>query len=174
MTIFRPITLIAILAVCHATAGLCCQAREAVVENPAQLLAVLPRAGAGDTITLKKGLWRDVRIVVSRGGLDGRPLTIRAETPGETLLGGESSLQIDAPYVTVDGLAFYQGAIGKGAVIEFTSHHGIMQNTAILDYNPASIESECYWVLLNGNHNLLDRCFFQGEEQPRPARRQRP
>lgn len=168
MTIFRPSTLIAFLAVCHAAAGLCCLAREAVVENPAQLMAVLPRAGAGDTIILKKGLWRDARIVISRGGLDGRPLTIRAETPGETLLGGESGLLIDAPYVTIDGLAFYQGSIGKGAVIEFTSHHGIVQNTAILDYNPASFESECYWVLFNGHHNLLDRCYFKGKNNRGP------
>lgn len=144
-------------------------AREAVVENVAQLAAVLPRAGAGDTIVLRKGDWPDVPLVVGKGGAKGRPLVIRAEVPGETVFGGRSFLKIDAPYVVVDGLVFHRGAIGEGAVVTFASHHGELRNTAIVDYNPPAAETQYYWVLFEGDSNTVDRCYFKGKSNHGPV-----
>jgi len=142
--------------------------REFAVRTTAELVAALESAGSGDVVTLAKGNWTDVDLEINRGGSLGRPLEIRAEVPGETILNGASKLSIKAPFVTVDGLFFYGGAIKKGAVIEFKSHHGIIRNTAIVDYNPSRFETGYYWVFFSGDDNLLDRCYFKGKNNLSP------
>jgi len=143
-------------------------AREFVVNHPAELSSALRTAGAGDIITLGKGTWTDAQLVVERGGSPEKPLEIRAASPGETILNGTSCLKINAPHVAVDGLFFHQGAIRKGAVIEFNSHHGTVRNTAIVDYNPADFATKYYWVFFSGDHNLVDRCYFKGKNHMEP------
>ena len=149
-------------------AGPSLAARETIVRDAPALAAALKTAGAGDIITLGKGTWTDAHLAIERGGSADHPLEIRAEVPGETILNGSSFLKINAPYVTVDGLFFYHGAIRKGAVIEFNSHHAIVRNTAIVDYNPADFETKYYWVFFSGDHNLVDRCFFKGKNHMEP------
>ncbi len=143
-------------------------ARDHFVEGPGELPTALKAARAGDTVTLKNGAWNDVKVVVNRGGEPDSPMIIRAETPGGVKLGGTSSLEINAPHVTVDGLWFHGGAITKGAVIQFKSHHGVVRNTAITDYNPASFETEYYWVFFEGDDNRIERCFFKGKNHLQP------
>lgn len=143
-------------------------ARELLVESPGQFASALKAARAGDIVTLKNGAWNDVKVVVNRGGEPGNPLVIRAETPGGVKLGGASSLEINAAHVTVDGFWFHGGAISKGAVIQFKSHHGVVRHTAITDYNPASFETEYYWVFFDGDDNRIERCFFKGKNHLQP------
>ena len=144
-------------------------AREAFVENVAQLAAVLPRAGAGDTIVLRKGEWPNTPLIVGRGGSKASPLVIRAEIPGETVLSGLSFVTIAAPFVIVDGLAFQRGAIAEGAVVVFNSHHGVLRNAAVIDYNPPAADTQYYWVFFNGDHNAVDRCYFKGKSNLGPV-----
>lgn len=143
-------------------------AREIIARNPAELDAALKSAGAGDTILLGQGTWTDLHLTINRGGEPENPLTIRAERPGETILNGSSTLVIAAPHVTVDGLFFYKGAIDSGTVIEFKSDHGIVRNTAVVDYNPAAFETRYYWVFFSGDNNLVDRCYFKGKNNLEP------
>jgi poly(beta-D-mannuronate) lyase len=138
------------------------------VQTPAALAAALNSARAGDLVTLRKGDWSNLHLRVSRGGFAAAPLEIRGESGGETILTGSSDLLIDAPYVTVDGLFFHKGAIRSGAVITFNSHHGIVRNTAIVDYNPAAFDTQYYWVFFSGDNNLLDRCYFKGKNNLQP------
>lgn len=152
-----------------AASALAAAAGEARVENPAQLAAALARAGSGDTIVLRKGDWPNVPLVVGKGGGKGGPLVIRAESPGETVLGGGSFLKIAAPHVVVDGVAFHRGAIEEGAVVTFASHHGELRNAAIIDYNPPSFDTQYYWVLFDGEHNVVDRCYFKGKNNRGPV-----
>ena len=144
-------------------------ARELLVQDSAQLTAALQGAQPGDVVILKNGNWKDAEILVTKGGELGKPVEIRAENPGGTILGGSSKLEINAPYVTVDGLLFYQGAIARDAVIQFNSHHGIVRHTAIVDYNPASLETAYYWVFFAGDYNLIDRCYFKGKTNIEPV-----
>ena len=133
-------------------------AREILVATPAQLTASLTAVQPGDVITLKNGNWANVGIAVNRGGSPGHPVLIRAETPGQVMIDGSSFLEINAPYVTVNGLFFYRGTTAKPSVIHFNSHHGIVQNTAIIDYNPPAMQMGYYWAFFDGDNNLLDRC----------------
>ncbi len=143
-------------------------AREFAVPTPAALTAALAAAGPGDVVKLGKGTWSDVHLSVDRGGTAGQPIEIRAESPGETILTGSSELKLNAPHVIVDGLFFFHGAIKKGSVIAFNSHHGIVRNTAIVDYNPVAFETKYYWVFFRGDHNLIERCYFKGKNHLEP------
>ncbi|MEI6465188.1 MAG: polysaccharide lyase 6 family protein [Verrucomicrobiota bacterium] len=144
------------------------RARELLLAGPAELSAALKAARPGDILTLKNGTWQDASLVVAKGGAADRPVEIRAESPGGVTLSGQSSLTVNAAYVTVDGLLFQGGAIERGAVIQFNSHHGTVRNTAIIDYNPAAFATEYYWVFFNGNDNVVDRCYFKGKNNLQP------
>jgi len=165
MTIKSPLIMIGLFAF---GAAHVLHARDIRVANRAALTAALVSAGAGDVVILAKGKWHDVELKITQGGAEGRPLVIRAEAPGETILGGTSRLEITAPYVTVDGLFFYKGAIAKGSVVALNSHHGIVRNTAIVDYNPVDFATEYYWVYFSGDYNLIDRCYFKGKNNAHP------
>lgn len=144
------------------------RARELFVESPAQLASSLMTARGGDTVTLKDGEWRGVNLVVNQCGAVGKPVEIRAETPGGVKLSGAARLEINAPYVTIDGLLLQDGGTTQSSVIQFKSHHGIVRNTAIIDYNPPAFGTECYWVFFAGDHNLVDRCYFKGKNNLHP------
>ncbi len=143
-------------------------AKEVTVRNGTELSVALKGAKAGDVITVGKGLWTDVKLTVSGGGTADRPVVIRAEAPGETIFNGSSALALNAPYVTVDGLFFYQGAITSGSVIAFNAHHGTVRNTAIVDYNPVAFETKYYWVFFSGDYNVVERCYFKGKNNLEP------
>ena len=145
-------------------------ARDIPVPNVAALSGALGSAGPGDVIVLAKGNWADAEINVARGGSEQSPLTIRAESPGETLLTGTSFLEINAPHVVVDGLYFTQGAIDtkQFSVIHFKSHHGTVRNCAVVDYNPPEFEDEYYWAYFSGDNNLLEKCYFKGKNNMHP------
>jgi poly(beta-D-mannuronate) lyase len=143
-------------------------AREEVVDTPAHLQGALNRVHAGDVLILKAGEWKDVKIAINHGGSPDRPLLIQAERPGETILNGSSTLEINAPHVIVDGLFFYKGKLNDGAVVQFNSHHAILRNSAIVDYNPDRFETKYYWVFFRGDNNTLDRCYFKGKNHLEP------
>ena len=145
-------------------------AKEISVPNVAALAGALGSAGPGDVIVLAKGNWPNAEIKVGRGGSEQSPLTIRAESPGETLLTGTSYLEINAPHVVVDGLYFTQGAIDpkQFSVIHFKSHHGTVRNTAVIDFNPPEFEDESYWAYFSGDNNVVEKCYFKGKNNMHP------
>jgi len=145
-------------------------AKEISVPNVAALAGALSSAGPGDVIVLAKGNWPNAEIKVGRGGSEQSPLTIRAESPGETLLTGTSYLEINAPHVVVDGLYFTQGAIDpkQFSVIHFKSHHGTVRNTAVIDFNPPQFEDESYWAYFSGDNNVVEKCYFKGKNNMHP------
>ena len=137
-------------------------ARELIVVDPAHLRDI-DAAQPGDVVTIKNGSWKNAVIRVQRGGVPDKPVLVKAETPGGVVLSGSSALVVDAPYVIVEGLLFQNGSVAKGAVITFRSHHGLVRDTAIVDYNPADYRTPYNWVLFSGSTNRLERCFFKGK-----------
>lgn len=162
-TYFLCVRLSSLIALLLAPLAFAQRAGRMVVVGPAELKVALETARPGDIVTLKNGNWFDAKITIQKGGELGKPVEIRAETPGGVILGGSSALEINAPYVTVDGLFFHKGALKKGAVIQFNSHHGIVRNTAIIDYNPPDFRAGYHWVYFCGTSNLVDRCYFKGK-----------
>lgn len=146
--------------------------RDVAVKNVAELKGAVASASSGDVIKLAKGHYDNVNVKVAHNGAQGRPITILSAQPGEAIFGGTSTFEINGAHVVLDGLFFYKGASAGDdhdrAVIMFNSHHGVIRNTAIVDYNPTEFANGYYWIFFNGNYNLADRCYFKGKNNLQP------
>jgi poly(beta-D-mannuronate) lyase len=148
-------------------------ARDIVVKNAIEFKAALSAAASGDVVLVESGTYSDIKIKFTRGGTATRPLTVRAKVPGEVILNGKSDCNFNFPHVVVDGLFFYKGTINPGegednSVIRFSSQHGVLKNTAIVDYNPSDFKTSYYWVFLDGSNNTVERCYFKGKNNKQP------
>lgn len=139
-----------------------------VVSNLKELNSAISSAKPGDIIIMKNGVWSDVAIDFKSNASLVAPITLRAQTPGNVILNGKSKLIFSKPYLIADGLFFKQGAIPKGAVIEFNSDNCQLSNTAIVDYNPEKFETKYYWVYFKGNSNRVNHCYFKGKNNMQP------
>ena len=69
----------------------------------------------------------------------------------------------------VDGLKFEGGALAADDhVVEFRGSRGEatnsrLTNSAIIDYNPASVDTRYFWVSLYGQNNRVDHNYFEGQ-----------
>lgn len=96
----------------------------------------------GDVVVLAEGIYTDRHFVFAGQGAEDRPITLRADVPGKTVVTGSSRLSIAGEHLVVEGLNFRDGALEVGsAIIEFRSPDGtpsrdcILRDTAIQDYN---------------------------------------
>ena len=143
-------------------------ASDFLVSSSAEINAVLTGVQPGDTLTMTGGKWINQQIVFKADGTEENPILLRAENPGDVVLTGTSTLRIGGTYLIVDGLFFRDGYSTSGAVIEFRSsagysHHCRLTNSVIVDYNPASINTDYKWVSLYGSYNRVDHCYFAGK-----------
>lgn len=147
-------------------------ARDVLVQDETGLRAAVAAAAPGDTIKLAKGRYVDVSLHLTKGGTESRPVTLAAASPGEVVFSGSSAIELAAPYITLEGLYFLGGSLSgekqDSAVLSLRSHHGIIRQTAVVDYNPAAFKTGYYWVFFAGDHNLLDRCYFKGKNHLDP------
>ena len=140
------------------------------VTTAAELGAAITASQPGDTVTMANGTWTDTPINFDRDGVPGDSITLRAETPGEVILTGRSTLSIGGDYLKVDGLRFEGGALPDGAaVIQFRrsssdlANHSRLTNCTIIDVNPPSTSTEYKWVSIYGRFNRVDHCYFAGK-----------
>lgn len=142
---------------------------ERVASTPQELSSAIASSGPGDTIIMANGTWTDVEISFYAQGVEGDSITLRAETPGQVILNGNSRLKIGGSYLKVDGLWFDQGALRSGHLIEFRrsssrlTTHSRLTNCTITNYNPPSLFTEYKWVSIYGAHNRVDHCHFAGK-----------
>ncbi|MCY4673489.1 MAG: T9SS type A sorting domain-containing protein [Bacteroidetes bacterium] len=142
---------------------------ERLASTPQELSSAIASSGPGDTIVMANGTWTDVVISFYAQGAEGDSITLRAETPGQVILNGNSRLKIGGSYLKVDGLWFDQGALRSGHLIEFRrsssrlTTHSRLTNCTITNYNPPSYLTEYKWVSIYGAHNRVDHCHFAGK-----------
>lgn len=142
---------------------------ERVASTPQELSSAIASSGPGDTIIMTNGTWADVVISFYAQGAEGDSITLRAETPGQVILNGNSRLKIGGSYLKVDGLWFDQGALRSGHLVEFRrsssrlTTHSRLTNCTITNYNPPSLFTEYKWVSIYGAHNRVDHCHFSGK-----------
>ena len=135
--------------------------------TPIELRDAIEASQPGDTVTMADGTWTDTLIRFDADGLPGDSVTLRAETPGEVVLTGRSTLSIGGDYLKVDGLRFEGGALADGTpVIQFRrssselANHSRLTNTAVIGYNPPNTRTEYKWVSVYGRFNRVDHCYF--------------
>lgn len=127
-------------------------------------------AGPGDTLIMTNGTWTNETINFFDNGTAGNPITLRAETPGQVILNGSSTLNISGDWLVADGLRFEGGALsdGSNAIVEFRGSNGEatnsrFTNSAIINYNPANIDDRYHWVEMFGQNNRVDNNRFEGQ-----------
>ena len=124
----------------------------------------------GDTIKMKDGTWTDIQLEFYANGTAVKPIVLMAETPGNVLITGSSTLSIWGEYLVVRDLNFSDGqSVGTKSVIQFRkdsnnlANNCRLTNTRILDFNPVSSSTNYKWVSIYGKNNRVDHCHFAGK-----------
>ncbi len=129
----------------------------------------LAAAQPGDCLILAEGEWRDASLVFTGKGTEDAPITLRAATPGKTVLTGKSTLRIGGEYLVVEGLLFQNPDPSVSDLIEFRQNskklarHCRLTGCAIIDTVMADRAVESRWVNLYGADHRVDRCSFAGK-----------
>jgi poly(beta-D-mannuronate) lyase len=147
-------------------------AAQYVVANVSDISTRMTAALPGDTLIMADGLWLDADILLRGNGAPGQPITLRAQTPGNVFLSGNSRLRMAGNYLVVDGLTFTNGYRSSGDVIAFRystslltepANNSILTNCAVIDYNTPAVTNDTKWVSLFGVSNRVVNCYFKGK-----------
>ncbi len=145
------------------------------VNNIDELNQAISQATPGNKIILANGIWKDVQIKFFGQGMKDAPITLRAETPGEVIIQGESDLKLGGEYLVVDGLYFTNGASPSHSVIQFfisndtLANNSRVTNCAIVDFNKSQRNKQDLWVQFKGRHNQFDHCYLAGKSNRGPT-----
>ena len=146
-----------------------------LVKNAAELKGAINDAQPGDEIVMANGNWKDVQIKFIGIGTKENPITLRAETPGEVIIQGESDLKLGGEYLVVNGLVFTNGASPSHSVVQFfinkdtVANHTRITNCVIKDFNKPQRNKTDLWVLFKGRYNQLDHCYISGKSNRGPS-----
>ena len=146
-------------------------AADAFVTTFSEFQTAVANASSGDTITMANGNWTSLDLEFNGFGSSTNPITLQAETPGQVILNGTSTLDISGDWLVVDGLKFEGGALSDDdrAIVEFRGDFGEatnsrFTNSAIIGYNPASVDDRYHWVELFGQNNRVDNNRFEDHD----------
>jgi len=148
------------------------QAADYPVSTVGEINAALVSVQPGDTITMTNQIWQDADILFKQNGTPNNPITLRAQTPGEVILGGASRLRIGGTWLVVDGLRFQFGSVDDSEVIRFRETSSrlatncVLTNCSIVDYSPAlppNEDTDYKWISIYGASNRVENCYFKGK-----------
>ncbi|MCH6259122.1 hypothetical protein MLD52_21375, partial [Puniceicoccaceae bacterium K14] len=139
-----------------------------LVSTESELETAIAAALPGDEIVIANGEYEDWVIEFEGMGLEGVPITLRAETAGEVIFKLASRLEIGGEWLVVDGLVFTGEYTGNDdEVVQFRSstqaQNCRMTNVSIIDYIPSENVRTVY-VALYGANNRVDHCYFTGHD----------
>lgn len=146
-----------------------------IVNNEEELQQALKNVTPGDEIILANGSWKDIEIKFTGNGTKDQPIILRAQTPGEVIIEGQSYLKFGGEYLEVSGLYFKNGYTPSNAVIAFRidkdriANHCRVTNCVIEDFNQLSRDKTDLWVQFWGRHNQLDHCYIAGKSNRGPT-----
>ncbi|WP_028548420.1 chondroitinase-B domain-containing protein [Paenibacillus sp. UNC451MF] len=143
--------------------------RQLIINTKESLYSAIKEALPGDTLILNNGVWTDLQLDLDISGTLTDPITLKAETPGEVVLTGASTLTFFGEHLVVDGLFFKEGIQpginGSITIIRFLpdSKHCRLTNSAIIDCHPVTADIKTFWVTIDGSHHEVDHCYFKGK-----------
>ena len=140
-------------------------AKEYRVSSAKEFNEIEEPLSAGDVVTLVNGIWENQIIEFTANGSLDNPVILKAETPGEVQLTGNSRLSVKGSSVIISGLLFIDGALDdeKEHIIRLEGSHHRLTQSAIINYNPESIDTRYFWVSLYGDHHRIDHNIFSGQ-----------
>ncbi|QDU38985.1 Chondroitinase-B precursor [Maioricimonas rarisocia] len=130
---------------------------------------------AGDVIVLQNGTWRDADLKFERlPGTEDEPIHIRAETPGQVVLTGQTEFRFSGTHVVVSGLVF-RNTDGVSDVMQLRTHserhaHHCRVTDCVFEQTPeGEAGSESRWLSVYGTNNRIDHCDFAGKRSRGPT-----
>ncbi len=123
--------------------------------------------GAGDTIILKDGAWADALLKIHADGTAGKPVTIKAQTPGKVIFTGASRLSVGGSHVVVDGLWFQNPTAEQ--VIELRedskrlASDSRITNCAVTNDTQIASANSSQFISIYGARNRVDHCYIAGK-----------
>jgi len=165
-----PVVAAALLALTHPAF-----AETFLVKDQEAYARALVGLAPGDKLVLANGTWRDFEIVFVAKGTETAPITLEAESPGQVIVSGESSLNIAGEHLVVRGLTFKDGASPGGEVISFrvddegVANHTRLTETVIDGFNKTDRTEQDNWISLHGKHNQIDHSYFAGKTNKAPT-----
>ncbi|WP_372776680.1 chondroitinase-B domain-containing protein [Mangrovibacterium sp.] len=150
------------------------KASTSLVSNAEELQIAINNASPGDEIVLADGIWKDVEIKFTGSGTADHPIVLRAETPGQVSIEGQSCLNFGGDYLVVRDLSFRNGFTPSDAVISFKlndkfSTHCRVTNCVIENFNQPQRDTKDHWVEFWGRHNELSNCNIIGKSNSGPT-----
>lgn len=139
------------------------------VRDLAELNTAMSQVSPGSEIVLANGIWKNAHIEFYGIGTADLPITLRAETPGEVWIEGESFLYLGGSHLIVDGLYFRNGYSPRNSVISFqisedsTAFYSRVTNCVIENFTKPSRLINDHWIEFFGQHNALDHCYISGK-----------
>ena len=121
---------------------------------------------AGDTIVMRNAKWINQSIEFKGNGTELNPVVLIAQTPGEVVLSGSSSLSVSGSYLEISGLCFKAGTLSGKDIISFRTsstseaENCTLKNTAVISCNPSDKAIENKWVSIYGKNNTVSNCSF--------------
>ncbi|WP_228530226.1 polysaccharide lyase 6 family protein [Tamlana sp. I1] len=144
-------------------------AQNITVSNIAEYNAALTQVSSGGTIILKNGEWKDANLLAHGNGTKENPVVIKAETAGQVMLTGDSSLSIYGNYVIVSGLWFKDGKTNSKHVVQFRkdsktfANNCRFTNSTISYFDVVDENNKNHWVDIWGKNNRVDHNNFTGK-----------
>lgn len=139
------------------------------VQTADELNQAIEQASPGSEIVLSNGVWKDVRIRFYGQGTKEKPISLRAETPGEVFIEGQSYVHLGGAHLVVKGLHFRNGYSPGRGVIRYKigrdsiASHCRVTECVIEGFTQPNRWNNDRWIELYGRYNQLDHCYISGK-----------
>jgi poly(beta-D-mannuronate) lyase len=137
-------------------------AAEYRVTNAVQVASAVEKLQPDDVVVMADGEWKNQSVAFNARGTAEKPVTLRAETPGNVLLRDGSTLVIDGEHVIVTGLAFGEGESERSAV-ELRGRNCRLTETSVVAGHYK------FFVHMRGTSNRIDHCYLAGKTSVHPT-----
>jgi poly(beta-D-mannuronate) lyase len=152
------------------------------VGSVSEFNAALSKAKAGDVIIWKEGNYKDLVISFQpkQNGKEGKPIVLKAQTPGKVILTGSSQIFLSGNFLQVEGFLFdgastlgeKESAIKLGPQTKAgeDASHCRVTNCAIVNYTRTEESGvDNNYIALEGTYNEIDHCHFTGKTNKGPT-----
>ena len=116
----------------------------------------------GQTLVLADGTYRDVKLDFSTKGEPNKPITLRAQTPGQVVFVGGTELNISGEHLVVSGLVFDQVWGKKVVELSRAKYCRLTDCAFVACGNPDSTFAHVVYLVNGSASNRVDHCYFEG------------
>ena len=147
------------------------QGADYLASDAASFQDVSGKLKPGDSLILASGTWADARLKLHAEGTAETPVIVRAETPGKTILTGDSRLSLSGKHITVEGLLFKDPTGEEAIELRISSKQLAtdcrITRCAVVNALPKSAEGKtARFLSIYGSGHRIDHCQFEGKTSP--------